>query len=377
LKNPFKPTAGANPPFVIGRENHLNSFKESLENGPGAPGLLSLIMGSRGIGKTVLLNEAEEYAASQGWVVISETATDDNLLNEVERVIRKNLEAVKKGPPLKIRLNHIQGGPVALGWDNPDSPDESLKELAIELATFLQAQGVGLFLAIDEIQAIEQKQLAKISSIVQHLIRKGLPIALMMAGVPAGIDLLLKEKSSTFLRRADMVELHAVPIDEVEASFKRTFKNTGIFITAEQVSKAAKATEGYPFLIQLIGYHLWQLVSKNKVVSDSVLDKAIATAKTRLNSLVLRTAFNDIHGVAREILLKMAEDNGPTKTADLAKALKKTPKYIGVYRHRLITEGIIAEAGWGQVTFAMPYMREYLREYVNSTYVSTILIEDD
>lgn len=372
MKNPFKPTAGANPPFVIGRDHHLDSFKEGIENGPGAPGLLSLIIGARGIGKTVLLNEAERYASCQNWIVISETATDESLLVDVERSIVKHLQEMGNGPIPKMKLNHVQGGLISVGWDNYKEAPESLKDLASELATILQGRNAGLLIAIDEIQAIEQKQLAKISALAQHLIRKNMPIALIMAGVPSGIDALLKDKASTFLRRADLIELQPVTISEVKDAYDYTFAHTGIFIKENQLLAAATATEGYPFLVQLVGYHLWQLASKTHVVSDENLQQAISIAKMRMNSLVLKTAFHDTKGIGREILLKMAENDGPTKTSDLAINLNKSTKYIGVYRHRLITSGLIVEAGWGQVTFALPYMREYLRGHSISTYVSKI-----
>ena len=54
--NPFKPTAGMNPPELIGRDTVLDDFAEALENGPGAPDRLMRISGVRGTGKTVLLN---------------------------------------------------------------------------------------------------------------------------------------------------------------------------------------------------------------------------------------------------------------------------------------------------------------------------------
>ena len=41
--NPFKPTAGMNPPELIGRDTVLDDFAEALENGPGAPERLKRI----------------------------------------------------------------------------------------------------------------------------------------------------------------------------------------------------------------------------------------------------------------------------------------------------------------------------------------------
>ena len=72
VANPFKPTAGASPPLLIGRQGVVDSFVEGLDDGPGAPSRLSLCTGPRGIGKTVMLAELGRQARERGWVVIDE-----------------------------------------------------------------------------------------------------------------------------------------------------------------------------------------------------------------------------------------------------------------------------------------------------------------
>ena len=57
VANPYKPTAGAAPPLLIGRQRMVDAFVEGLDDGPGAPGRLSLCTGPRGVGKTVMLSE--------------------------------------------------------------------------------------------------------------------------------------------------------------------------------------------------------------------------------------------------------------------------------------------------------------------------------
>jgi ABC-type transport system involved in cytochrome c biogenesis ATPase subunit len=44
----------------------LDEFEYGLQQGSGAPGLLTTITGSRGIGKTVMLSEAEGIARNHG-----------------------------------------------------------------------------------------------------------------------------------------------------------------------------------------------------------------------------------------------------------------------------------------------------------------------
>lgn len=61
--NPFKPTAGMNPPELIGRDAILDDFTDALDNGPGSPERLMRVSGVRGVGKTVLLNAMGGHCA--------------------------------------------------------------------------------------------------------------------------------------------------------------------------------------------------------------------------------------------------------------------------------------------------------------------------
>lgn len=47
----------------------------------------------------------------------------------------------------------------------------------------------------------------------------------------------------------------------------------------------------------------------------------------------------------------------------LAQRLGVETGYVSVYRRRLIEAGMIEPAGYGGVDFALPYLREYLRDH--------------
>ena len=42
-ENPFKPTAGGEPPLLIGRGKVIRDFEKGLDNGVGAPGRIMLV----------------------------------------------------------------------------------------------------------------------------------------------------------------------------------------------------------------------------------------------------------------------------------------------------------------------------------------------
>ena len=58
----------------------------------------------------------------------------------------------------------------------------------------------------------------------------------------------------------------------------------------------------------------------------------------------------------------MAEDDGRSKMADVQRRLGVDKTYASQYRLRLMAAELIESAGHGHVDFALPYLREYLRE---------------
>lgn len=363
MRNPFKPTAGARPPVLVGRENTLDSFKESLADGPGAPGLLTIFTGARGVGKTVMLSEAERAAEAEGWVVISDTATT-GLLDRLTRALERHLDELGDGPPVsKITAVTVAG--VGLTRQPPAARPRTFRDLATELCQVTHRNETGVVISIDEIHAINRADMTALAADIQHLIREDLPISLITAGIPAAVDDLLGEAVSTFLRRAERVTLADVPLDTVAAALSETFEATAITLTLDQVSRAATATGGYPFLIQLVGYQVWRL-AQDGMLTEHAFAAGVDAARVRLGATVLEAALNDLSDVDRTYLLKMAEDDGPSSTRTIADRLNRDPRFASVYRGRLIAAGVIAQTSIGYVDFAVPGLREYLREHAAS-----------
>ena len=75
VSNPFKPSAGSNPPLLVGRQEVIADLESGIAEGPGAPGRVTILTGARGVGKTVMLSEAGVVALRNGWISIDETAS--------------------------------------------------------------------------------------------------------------------------------------------------------------------------------------------------------------------------------------------------------------------------------------------------------------
>lgn len=254
--NPFKPTAGATPPVLVGRDELLEEFEAALDDGPGAPGRLALITGTRGVGKTVMLTAFGTAAKSQGWVTIDDAATP----GLVQRVTLSAAKALKERPHAKvgktlssITLN-VLGSGAGINFNSPAENAVTLHSVLEELIRDLESTEVGLLLTIDEVHNEQRDELRDVASVAQLLIRDDRNFSIVFAGLPSAVSDLLNDNVLTFLRRADRITLEDVPASEVRTALAETIRNNGYTIDEDALILATDATGGYPFMIQLVGY---------------------------------------------------------------------------------------------------------------------------
>lgn len=362
VRNPFRPTAGATPPLLVGRDDLLEEFGEALEDGPGAPGRLAVFTGARGVGKTVMLTEAGDQAARLGWITLAETATP-GMISRLRRTTTRTLHQVDPSTAPGRSLTGLTL-PVVGGGVSMSPPPAEVADWRAELGMLfdvLEPRGSGLLITVDEVHHGARDELRNLAATVQHLIRDDREVALVMAGLPSAVSEMLNDDVLTFLRRADRLDLGDVALDDVADALRATIVAGGRTIDDDALTEATTATGGYPFMIQLVGYHLWRRADEDRI-DLGVARAGIAAARKRLGSLVHATALADLSVVDRTYLIAMARDDGDSSTGEIARRMGVTPYYASTYRARLIAAGVIEPTRHGYVRFSMPYLREYLRE---------------
>jgi hypothetical protein len=359
VENPFKPTAGSSPPELIGRQDSLERIREAVTDGPGGPGRLTLFTGARGIGKTVMLNEYEDAFSTAGWLSVRVTATPtllDDISLRVEALVRE------RDPQPRRRLSGVTlPGGAGAEWDNSGAAVREDLRMRMTALLDLLAPAGGLVLTIDEVHGGERDQMRTIAATSQHLIREDRQFAVAMAGLPSAVSNLLSDHVLTFLRRADRHDLKALSLDDVEDALRHTVESNGRRLDRDAGVVAAESTGGYPFMVQLVGHQMWRAGSGKTITTDDV-ERGVAVARRRLRELVHETALNDLSDVDRSFLRAMAVDDGPSRVADIVRRMGKGSQYINTYRGRLAAAGVIEAPARGRLDFAIPYLRETLRE---------------
>lgn len=366
MQNPFHASFGVSPPLLVGRDDALEDFVEALEDGPGSAGRATLYTGARGAGKTVMLNAVEDLARQHGWVVVSETATPGFISRMTQQHLPQLLrdfdpDAVRRRmtgltAPLNIgsaTWTTIEAHVIQAGFRNQ-----------LELLTDLLAENrTGVLITLDEIHHNQIEELRELATVIQHAFRENREVAFAGAGLAASVSDVINDDVLTFLRRAERHHLGPVARADVERGFQEPIKTAGRNINTQALEIMVDGTRGYPFLLQLVGAQAWRLHPETSEITIEDATHGVARARRRLGTLIHEPALNAASDIDKSFLLAMAQDDGPSKMADVQQRLGVDVNYASQYRLRLIAAELIHPARRGYVDFALPYLREYLREH--------------
>lgn len=360
--NPFKPTAGAEPPVLAGRKRVIEDFEDGLAEGPGAPGRLMRISGPRGSGKTVLLTELGDIARSKGWVVVDETA-GKGVVDRITARLAREVPEANASVDLDIGFMKAHAG-VSSGMG-----------AAVDIRAVLDAASSrigkkGVLVTIDEVQDADKAEMASISAAVQHLIRERKDVAFVFAGLTTGVSDFINGEAMTFLRRAKDEQLDAIPDDEVAAALAGPFEGTGMSIAGEELAAAVKEAQGYAYLVQLVGYNVWKAarrhLDESPAASMADVRTGIAQADVDYANAVIEPALSMLSERAMRYLVEMSKQEGVASTGLIAKSMGVPATSLSSARRTLIARQVIEPAGRrGYVRFAVPKMDAYVKEHAD------------
>lgn len=373
MPNPFKPTAGKMPPILIGRQSIIDDFKEGLENGAGAPGRLMLITGQRGYGKTVMLTELGRVAKAAGWEVISETASEgmcDRLASALVRPGMK-LRGVNVQPSIGVSgiLNASLGG----ASFSVDQVALTLREVVNQRLAKMP-RGKGIVFTIDEAQAASMADMVALATTIQHVIRDEdmrdvsdsdkHGVAFVFAALPSLMDELLHERVLTFLRRSVQHDLGLVAYPDVRSANIEVVREGGLAIDSEVAELAAEASDGYPYMIQLVGYYMWRAaeVRGSKEIEEADVIQGKKDALVLFDDAVCAPLFDGLTAAQKLFVKAVAKEAPqPAKVSEIANRAHRSASWVSKYRASLIKERVVESAGYGLVRLSASHLAEYVQ----------------
>ena len=381
LRNPFSPGAGSRPPELAGRESVLTSANIALQRVIlGRSAQSQIFLGLRGTGKTVLLNEVRDLAERAGYLTsLVETPENkrlaDILYPQMRQILRKLSVMAKAKEAVRSALRALRGfasafkislGDVELGVESEpgvaDSGDieNDLAEMFEAIGRAAQSGGKGWALLIDEVQYLDEKELAAVIVAVHRMSQRNLPVMLFAGGLPQ-IARLSGDAKSYSERLFDFPPIGPLDNDAARAAIEKPLCGEGADISPEALDLILNRTAGYPFFLQEWGHHAWDTAPENRINLNDVKiagDKALA----RLDHGFFRVRFDRLTRAEVDYVRAMAAlGRGPYKVNDVALNLGKEPNALGPRRASIIRKGMIYSPSYGDIDFTVPLFDDFLR----------------
>lgn len=340
MENPFSLTFGQKPMEMISRKNQLRQITDTFEMDRPTNHVF-MIAGVRGAGKTVSLSEiSEHFNTKDDWIVINLNPDSDMMTDSISEI---NRMSSSKKLDISANINIPVAGSVTIKNAEKDLNDTSRMKILLDE---IDKRGKRVLFVIDEI--VSNEYIRVFAGQFQIWLREERPVYLLMAGLYENISNIQNEKTLTFLYRATKIVLKPLSVPAISARYQEIFE-----IDAMEAAEMAKATKGYAFAFQILGYLRWE---KRQPLKKLIPDYDADLAEYAYDKIWAELSPND-KKVAQIIA------SGKTKVGEIRNELGVTSQYMNIYRRRLIASGIVSGDTRGILTFTLPRFEVYISLY--------------
>jgi hypothetical protein len=264
---------------------------------------------------------------------------------------------------LKVKYHDIEVGvdlePEPGLADNGDL-EHDLQALLEAVGAAAKKAGTALVMFIDELQYVEEEQLAALITALHRAAQRRLPIVLLGAGLPQLRGQMGRAKSYAE-RLFDFPEIGPLNEDDARIAIAKPAKEEGVEINEDALRSIVKKTQGYPYFLQEWGKHAWDTASKSPITAADV-KRASAGAIAALDESFFRVRFDRLTPSEQVYLRAMAElGPGPHRSGDIADQLGRKVTSLGPIRNQLISKGMIWSPNHGDTAFTVPLFDEFMR----------------
>jgi len=383
VQNPFAPGAGSQPRELAGREEIISTADTALQRVLlGRPAQSQMLLGLRGVGKTVLLNRIEQIAENRGYLTSFIEAPEDQklvdlLYPKIHQILRKLslIEAAKAtsyaalralrsfAAAFKINMGDFEVSvDPELGVADSGNLEYDVTELFLKVGEAAKAAGRGWALLIDEVQYLSNDELGALIVAIHRINQKALPVLMFGAGLPA-IAALSGDAKSYAERLFIFPKVDALPNEYARNAIRQPIEAEGEAIDDDLLERIVTLTRGYPYFLQEWGYQVWN-ASPQSPIAMSCIEIAEKEALRRLDEGFFKVRIDRLTPKEKEYVIAMARFGaGPYRSADVAEVLGEKLTTLGPRRAQIIAKGMIYSPAHGDIAFTVPMFDEYLKRH--------------
>lgn len=387
VTNPYAPGAGTPPPELAGRDELLRQVDIACQRiRAGRHAKSVLMIGLRGVGKTVLLDRMRDNAEGAGIHTLRMEAPEGRSLpallapqlrqallrlsrleqaRELGKRALRALAGFAKG--LKVKYQDIEVGidfdPEPGLADNGDL-EHDLQVLLEAAGQAAKAAGTALVLFIDELQYVEEEQLASLVTALHRCSQQQVPVMLVGAGLPQLPGQMGRAKSYAE-RLFDFPFVGPLEPAHARAAIAVPAAALGVAYEEAALDRIVAATEGYPYFLQEWGKHAWDAADDSPITLGDV-ELASVTATAALDESFFRVRFDRLTPSEKRYLRAMAElGPGPHRSGDIAALLDRRVTTLGPTRAQLIAKGMVWSPSHGDTAFTVPMFDAFMKRIMS------------
>lgn len=386
--NPYAPGAGTVPPELAGRSEVIEKAAIALDrcrNGLAARGLL--LVGLRGVGKTVLLTRISQETEARNFVVVSIETPENRslpaLLIPALRTALLKLNRMSAAGDLGKRALRVLGGfvgamkvkyqDIEFGLDLGSEPgvadsgdlEHDLVALFTEVGRAAKEKQTAFGLLIDEIQYIKEAEFAALIMALHKCTQNQLPVMLIGAGLPQLVGQAGRAKSYAE-RLFEYPQIGPLSKEATREALLAPAAKLGVEYEEAAIEEIYQQTQGYPYFLQEWGKYSWQCAEHSPILRSDVLS-ATDLAVAALDTSFFRVRFDRLTPSEKRYLRAMAEIGATSqRSGDISSLLKREVQSVAPVRASLIAKGMIYSPSHGENSFTVPLFDGYLKRVMPS-----------
>jgi hypothetical protein len=338
--------------------------------------------GLRGVGKTVLLNrfadEAEKFGFQTAFIEAPENGALPNVLAaHVRRMILDLNRGERFSAAAGRAMRVFRSFSVTLGADglklavgvNPEAGVGDTGDLSIDLTDLFIALGeaaldrkTGIFIAVDEMQYLQEEEFAALIMAMHRISQKQLPIMLVGAGLPQ-LPALAGNAKSYAERLFTFPNVGPLSCGDARKAIAEPATAEGVLFEGDALDEIIRVTKGYPYFLQEWAYMVWNHARISPITKQDVTEIEGKVLR-HLDQSFFRVRFDRLTPKERSYLGAMAEHGpGPHRSGDIAASLNMSVASVAPLRERLIRKGMIYSPSHGDAAFTVPLFDAFMRRH--------------
>ena len=374
--NPFRPGFGKPPPLMAGRAALDDRIVSAVRTGPQSPDHAMLLTGIRGCGKTAFLNAMRASARGWGWGVVKITASGDGNLSRLirERATQpaararrstrlwrgtQSREGLLRRGTGRLRGMHAAG--FGVEWDAA-STQIALTDTLMRAGQKAAKKRRGVLLTLDEMHQATGEEIKHLAIVLQEVIgEEGLPIAFLGAGLHELTDIIDNRDGMTFFQRCGRAEMGLLSDEDAREALAEPIRQAGKNIGEPALDAAIQSGKGYPYKLQLIGFHAWETAGDSAWISSGMVHGAAHASDRAMVSQVIVPMWTHLNDEQQHILTVMATGRTISTSADIARQVGMDESSVQDHFRQMETVGVINRLSASECEFMLPMMRSWLQ----------------